>query len=428
MYCRECGQENIEHALFCQRCGIKLQLPPGVVDDSVKFPAGVDNAAAQDNNMQNNEVNRNAQPEKQSLIGRVASGVKSVFHKAPEETGTPLKGNKLILFSGIGVALVAIAIVSYFIFRPVITVGTLSILAPDEIIPGDGIIVSGEVKNTGRTRGTYEAVLFLNDEEYAVKKVTVDAGDKQTIQFELVGEAIGYHTVSLDEVTETFRVLKPAEFTLSQLSVSPNPAKKGDEVTITVRVENKGEASGSHTVNFTIDGEVVKKEEVTLKGETSRTVMLNMDADKGGSFDIGVGNLRRNLVIYDIQRLAHGTYINRDMTGGSNRLLIRDLGSDAVVVMTKVDDTTPLISVYVRKGNSFTVYGIWNGTYDLFIATGEEWDTASKRFTQNAWYEQFDTPMSFTSSATQYTQWTVYRGAGSGDGTRSISEQAFPRL
>ncbi len=63
------------------------------------------------------------------------------------------------------------------------------------------------------------------------------------------------------------------DFELSNLILSKSSLKVNEQLTITVTVENIGTAEGTHTVNFSVDGE-----------EFTRTVTL--DANKKGTVDI----------------------------------------------------------------------------------------------------------------------------------------------
>lgn len=416
MFCQECGKKNLHYAVFCQECGNKLHTPAGKAADSAESPVTTGTGATSTSYRQEPGA-RGQQPTQEP--GQVAQPVKK----------TALPQNKIFLYSALGVAfLLVLALAAYFFFRPVISTGPLQLIAPEEIIPGDRIIVAIEVENTGRTRGSYQAVLLLNDEEHSAKEVALAAGQQQTVQFELYEEDLGVHTVKLDDNTETFKVLKPAEFASSELSISPNPVNMGNEVTISALVKNVGEATGTHTVNLTIDGEVIQKEEVTLKGNSNRTVSFKVPADKAGRLVVGIDQLKSDLDVYNIQRLANGTYINRDMTGGSGQLIIRNLEWDTLVALTGGDDPKkPLVSVFVRKGSSFTVYGIRDGNYDVYLSMGEDWDTASKRFTKNVSYYRFDETFNYRTTSSHYTYYTISMGEGGG-GTRRISQDEFPML
>lgn len=75
--------------------------------------------------------------------------------------------------------------------------------------------------------------------------------------------------------------LRPAEFIVSDLTVSPTEVTEGEPVTVTGLVTNIGEEEGTHTVNLKIDGLVTELAEVTLEGGTSTTVSFTLTEAEG---------------------------------------------------------------------------------------------------------------------------------------------------
>ncbi len=90
---------------------------------------------------------------------------------------------------------------------------------------------------------------------------------------------------------------KPAEFTVSDLVITPAEAEVWQEVTVTAKVENIGELEGAHTVTLKIDGVEVETKEVTLAGGTAETIAFTIVRDVGPSCDIEINGLSQTLTV-----------------------------------------------------------------------------------------------------------------------------------
>ena len=67
--------------------------------------------------------------------------------------------------------------------------------------------------------------------------------------------------------------------------------------------------------------------------------------------------------------------------------------SDAVVTLTKGDK--PDISVYVRRGRTYTVKGVPDGSYAVFFSGGGGWDDDARAFGRNCTFSRFADPLKF---------------------------------
>jgi hypothetical protein len=127
-----------------------------------------------------------------------------------------------------------------------------------------------------------------------------------------------------------------------------------------------------------------------------------------------------------------GTYFVRKMSGGYGELIIkngRDL--DAVAVLTSSwNPKTPLMAVYIQAGDTYTIDGIEDGTYELFFTLGEDWDSDQEKFTRNTAYSRFEDPFEFRTTSTTYTAYevTLYAVVGGTADTDPVSESDFPGL
>ena len=96
----------------------------------------------------------------------------------------------------------------------------------------------------------------------------------------------------------TFTTL-PGEsaFTTAQLSVSPGTVYVGEVVTISVLVTNNGDAAGSYTLRFKVDGLVEETKDVALDAGASEEVTFTTVKDVAGTYSVEVGGLSGSFTV-----------------------------------------------------------------------------------------------------------------------------------
>jgi hypothetical protein len=90
---------------------------------------------------------------------------------------------------------------------------------------------------------------------------------------------------------------KPAEFTLTDLIISPLEAYVGETVQISVNVTNIGEVEGNETVNLEINGALKDTANITLAGNSSDIVAFADIENIIGNYNVQVGSLSGNFTI-----------------------------------------------------------------------------------------------------------------------------------
>jgi hypothetical protein len=127
------------------------------------------------------------------------------------------------------------------------------------------------------------------------------------------------------------------------------------------------------------------------------------------------------------RRLANGTYVKRSQ-GGSGQLKIENGGGDAVISIVKGSAKSPVIRVYVRSKNSFTVTGITDGTYRIFMTNGRDWNPGLRGFSLECRYRKFDDSFKFTTTSRTFTIWTIKLTPqlGGNASTSGVDPDEFP--
>jgi len=89
------------------------------------------------------------------------------------------------------------------------TVTNLSI-SPIEVEQGQKVTISAAVTNSGGNPGSYTATLKIDGSVVETKSFTLNAGESQKVSFTIAKESTGNHTVELDGLAGTFKVVTSA--------------------------------------------------------------------------------------------------------------------------------------------------------------------------------------------------------------------------
>ncbi len=107
---------------------------------------------------------------------------------------------------------------------------------------------------------------------------------------------------------------------------------------------------------------------------------------------------------------------------------------DSVVILSDVDTNAIMAAVYVRASDSFRKSGISIGTYYTYIAIGQDWDTITSRFKNNAIYLRYKESNTLSAcsggmySSDQQLEITLTASIGSGSDTINVSPDNFPSI
>jgi PKD repeat protein len=88
-----------------------------------------------------------------------------------------------------------------------------------------------------------------------------------------------------------------AQFTLSNLSVSPTQVNVNAAVTVQATVKNIGDIEGSTTVDLLVNGVKEQSKTVTLAGGASTTVSFTVTKSTAGSYTVKVGTLTGSFTV-----------------------------------------------------------------------------------------------------------------------------------
>ncbi len=174
------------------------------------------------------------------------------------------------------------------------------LITPTEVYTSNTIKSSILVTNTGDVAGSYEVTLRIDGILVETKEVIVDGGNSQTVNFNNTQiYDPGTHTVDINGLMGTFEVktLPTATFTTSELNISPNAAYLGDTVTISARINNTGNATGTYEVMLKIEGITEATKEVTVDASTTEMVSFTTMKNNAGTYTVDVNGMTGSFTV-----------------------------------------------------------------------------------------------------------------------------------
>jgi len=194
------------------------------------------------------------------------------------------------------VTIVGVSVISYFIFvhepKPAeFRIINLTIV-PDNVLPGGEVYISAIIKNVGDLHGEDNVTLAVNGAVEATKNVALDNGENRPVLFAVTKYTPGTYFVEVKVGREgqvgTFKVLKLAEFEISNLEISPSKVEVSEPVDISVRITNIGEIEGSYSIVLKINERAENVRAITLAGGATEDVTFVVIKEVAGTYYVEV--------------------------------------------------------------------------------------------------------------------------------------------
>ena len=99
------------------------------------------------------------------------------------------------------------------------------------------------------------------------------------------------------EISYVIPLNPPADFQISDLTVTPAEVKAGEEVTVSVKVTNIGGQSGSYTLSLIVNQTTEQTKTVTLEAGASTTAQFKITKQTLGTYSIEVEGLTDELTV-----------------------------------------------------------------------------------------------------------------------------------
>ena len=125
--------------------------------------------------------------------------------------------------------------------------------------------------------------------------------------------------------------------------------------------------------------------------------------------------------------LDNGTMVSKGKLRGDGVFKV-DNGTKKDAVVSLVLNGKTVHSVFVAKGQKADVEGVEDGTYDVYVSEGVDWDSEAKAFTQNCAFTKFEDNFPYETGSTS-TSWeiTLQPVADGNAKTNDVDPNSFPQ-
>jgi oligopeptide transport system substrate-binding protein len=200
---------------------------------------------------------------------------------------------------------------NFDVVKPAAFVAESLTVTPDVPVQGSELTASIKVRNTGDLSGSYTAALKVDGKDIKTTAITLDAGGSQTVTFNFSCNVSGNHIVDINGMSKEIKVLKPAEFKGTSVSINPASVLPGQAVTIEANVTNVGDVKDTKPVALMVNGSESSSKSLTLEPGASGKVTYTLTPDTSGSYNINVLSATGSLTVNDYSKYANkGTYFN----------------------------------------------------------------------------------------------------------------------
>ena len=162
------------------------------------------------------------------------------------------------------------------------------VIEPSSAAPGEQVAVSASITNTGGCAGSHWVVLKINGNTEDTRNVTLGAGESGDIIFNVSMADTGDYDVAIEDLSGSFEVFEPADFSISMVKVEPSIVWPGEEVTISVSLHNKGGSEGSYDVVLNLNETEEETKSITLPADGRGQVIFNVSKEDIGRYDVAI--------------------------------------------------------------------------------------------------------------------------------------------
>jgi hypothetical protein len=174
-------------------------------------------------------------------------------------------------------------------------------ISPAECKPGEKVTISARLTNVGEANGTHTVMLKIDGAIEDKKEVPLTGREATTISFIVSKDKPGTYNIQVNELSGRVRVLKPAQFTLTGLTITPQECPVGEEAFISFNLSNIGETKGIYTATLKINGEPKATKEITLDGGEITTVSFTTIQKSVGTYNVEVDGLSGDFILFKLR-------------------------------------------------------------------------------------------------------------------------------
>jgi hypothetical protein len=171
---------------------------------------------------------------------------------------------------------------------------------PLEANAGHEVDISAKATNRGGSGQSYRLNLMLNNRLSESREISVPAYSSIYVNFKVTPKMAGSYTVSVENLTGTFNAVTPpalAQFKLSDLIISPSPARVGEDINVRAFISNSGDMPGAYQIQIKLDNRVVKTDTVLLAGRANREIDYTIKPGSAGSHTVSMNQISTELQV-----------------------------------------------------------------------------------------------------------------------------------
>ncbi|MFH8382557.1 hypothetical protein ACH4E7_16655 [Kitasatospora sp. NPDC018058] len=159
------------------------------------------------------------------------------------------------------------------------------------------------------------------------------------------------------------------------------------------------------------------------QGVAEVSAALSKMAEAGYSTTFAVPQLPKQ----QSRSLDNGTMVSKGKLRGDGVFKV-DNGTKKDAVVSLVLNGKTVHSMFVAKGQKADLEGVEDGTYDVFVSEGADWDSEAKAFTQSCGFTKFEDNFPFETGRTS-TSWsiTLQPVADGNAKTNDVDPNSFPQ-
>ncbi len=331
------------------------------------------------------------------------------------------------------------------------------VLAPTDtrIVLDESPEMRVQVVNHGLFGGTFSSPYSVDGDGQSQVSLRLGAGESAGVDLQLPSSADpGLTKLVVGGSEITARAVRPPEYHVAELVITPTIAKIGDTVAVETSVDNSGDISGTFPGVLEADGSELDAQPVEVRPGVAESLSYTFTPGSAGDYRLRCGDAEATLVVVKPVRLRNGYVIARKANGGRAKLTVKNKsGSDAMVVLARsTAPKRPVLSVYMRKNGSTVIRNIPDGKYVVWDCTGSDWNWYTGDFLTPAEYRRWVDPLVFSTRAstkywttswsdaayiytqrhskttTNWSNWTLTLGTGASKYTKVVSASAFPEM
>ena len=170
----------------------------------------------------------------------------------------------------------------------------------------------------------------------------------------------------------------PANFTVTNLSISPDDVEPGRTVTISAAITNSGGSPGSYTAILRINGSEVETKSVVLNAGESQVVSFTVAKESTGTYTVEVNGLEGTFTV--AEKLVQGEDLFLEIVSVSSPI---GKGYTATLQALTVPEAYCTITVYYKSGPS-SASGLYGKTADSQGNVSWSWKVGT-RTTPGSW-------------------------------------------